>query len=46
MCKIDSYWEHTIKHSKLSSVFCDNLDGWDGGWVGERSKREGIYVHI
>ena len=24
----------------------DDLDDWDEGWVGERSKREGIYVYI
>ena len=25
---------------ELSSVLCDDLDGWDGGGVGGRSKRE------
>ena len=38
--------EHAVKHRKLSSVLCDDLDGWDGGWVGGRSKREGIQVYI
>ena len=28
-------------HRELSSVLCDDLDGWDGG-VGGRSKREGL----
>ena len=32
-----------LKHRELSSVLCDDLDGWDGGLeVGGRSKREGI----
>ena len=26
-------WEHAIKHRKLSSVLCDDLDGWEG-WGG------------
>ena len=25
---------------------CGDLDGWDGGGVGGRSKREGIYVYL
>ena len=31
---------------KLSSVLCDDLEGWDGGWVGGRLKRAGIYVYL
>lgn len=31
---------------ELSSVFRGDLDGWDGGQVGERAKREGLRVHI
>ena len=27
-------------------VLCDDLEGWDGGGVGGRPKREGIYVYI
>ena len=28
-------------------MFCDDLDGWDeGGCVGRRAKRKGIYVYI
>ena len=26
-------------------VLCGDLEGWGGGWVGKRSKREGIYVY-
>ena len=38
--KADSQEEPVIKHRELSSMLCDNLDGWDGeGGV----KREGIY---
>ena len=28
MCRIDSQWEHAIKHKELSSVLCDDLEGW------------------
>ena len=31
---------------ELSSVRCDDLEGWDGRAVRGRSKREGIYVYI
>ena len=42
MCKIA-----TGKHRELSSVLCDDLEGWDGvRGEGGRSKREGIYVYI
>ena len=27
-------------------VPCDDLDGWDGGLVGGRLKKEGIYVYM
>ena len=27
-------------------VLCNDLEGWDGGEVGGRLKREGIYVYI
>ena len=27
-------------------VLCDGPEGWDGGRVGGRSEREGIYVYI
>ena len=46
MHQIDSQWEQTIKHRKLSSVFCDDLDGWVGVGVGGRSKRVGVQVYI
>ena len=29
---------------KPSWVLCDNLEGWDGGGVGERLKREERYI--
>ena len=34
-----------MEHRELSSVLCDNLEGWAGG-VGGRVKREGIYVYL
>ena len=46
MCKIESSWEAATEHKNLNSVLCDDLESWDGGGVGGRSKREGIYVHI
>ena len=39
-------WEPAIQHWELSLVLCGDLDGWDGGEVGGRSKREGIYVYV
>ena len=27
-------------------MLCDNLNGWDGGGDGRKSKRDGIYVYI
>ena len=43
MCKIESQWEAAVQHRELSSVFCDDLEGWVG--VGGRSKREGICMY-
>ena len=45
-CKIDSWWEVTIQCKELSSVLCDNLEGWN--WRGGREVQEGgdIYTHI
>ena len=44
MCKIGNS-ESAIKHRKPSSVTCDDLEGSNEG-VGERSKRQGIYMYI
>ena len=35
MYKIDSQWGTPIYHRELSSVLCDDLEGWDGGEVQE-----------
>ena len=46
---IDSWWEAAVSCRELSSVLCDDLEGWDGagiGGMGERPKREGIYAYI
>ena len=38
--KADSQEEPVIKHRELSSMLCDNLDGWDRG----RGGQEGGYI--
>ena len=38
MCKIDSWWEAALQHSELSSVLCEDLEGWDGGMGGDVCK--------
>ena len=38
MRNIDSWWEPGIKHRKLSSVLCDDRDGWDGGLRGREAQ--------
>ena len=36
-----------MKHRKLSSGLCDDLEGWGwGSGVGGRLKRAGVYVRI
>ena len=37
-----SYWKAAVQHRELSSVLCDDLEGWDGEG---RLKREEIYVY-
>ena len=27
-------------------MLCDDLEGWDGKWVGGRLKKGGIYVYL
>ena len=31
MYKIDSQWDAAVLHRELSSVLCDDLEGWDEG---------------
>ena len=38
-------WEAVIQHRKLSSVLCDDLEGWDRGGVRGMLK-ERIYIYI
>ena len=39
-------WEAVIQHRKLSSVLCDDLEGWDRGGVrGMLKERIYIYIH-
>ena len=40
---VNSKWETAVQHRELSSVLCEDLEGWD---VGGRLQREGIYVHM
>ena len=32
MCKIDGERGASVQHMELSSVLCDDLEGWGGGW--------------
>ena len=36
--------EPAVQRRELSTLFCDDLEGWSGG-MGGRFKREGIYVY-
>ena len=45
MRKIDSWWEAAVQHRELSSVFCDDLEGWDRG-DGRKAEEGGdICIH-
>ena len=46
VCKIDSQWEFAVWLRKLKQGLCINPEGWLGREMGERLKREGIYVHL
>ena len=41
VCEADSWWGPVAEHRQLSSVPCDDPEGWDGE-VGGRLPREGI----
>ena len=41
MCKTDSQWEAAIEHRELSSVLCDDLEGWEG-----EAQEEGTCVYV
>ena len=28
-CKIDSWWEAAAQHREISSMLCNDLEGWD-----------------
>ena len=47
MCKTDSWQEAAVQHRELSSVFCDDLEGWKGS-RGGRDTQEGrdICIHM
>ena len=46
ICKIDSQQEFAVWLRKLKQGLCINLEGWMGREMGERFKREGIYVQL
>ena len=46
ICKIDSQQEFVVWLRKLKQELCINLKGWDGEEIGERFKREVIYVYL
>ena len=42
-----SEWEYAVQGKELNSVFCGDLDGWDGGgWEGGLRARIYIYIYI
>ena len=44
--KIDSKWKAVIKHKKLSSRLCDNLEGVEWAvWVGSSRGRD-LCIHM
>ena len=46
ICKIDSQREFAVCLRKLKHGLCINLEGLDGGDMGGRFKREGLYVYL
>ena len=44
--KIDSQREFAVWLRKLKQGLCINLEEWDGGGMGGRFKRDGIYVYL
>ena len=46
ICKIDSQQEFAVWLRKLKQRLCINLEGWDRQRMGEKFKREGIYVYL
>ena len=46
ICKIDSQWEFALCLRELKQELHINLEGSDGREMGERFKREGIYVYL
>ena len=40
ICKIDSQGKLAVRLRELKPGLCDNLEGWEGGWVGGREAHE------
>ena len=45
---MDHWWEAAAQHREISSVLCDELEGWDreGGREAQKGEDMGIYVYI
>ena len=45
---MDGYWEAAAQHREISTVLCDDLEGWDteGGSEAQEGGDMGIYVYI
>ena len=46
ICKIDSQGKFAVWLRQFKPGLCINLEGWDGGEMGGRFKREVIYVYL
>ena len=46
ICKIDSQWKFAVCRREPKQGLCINLRGRMGWEMGERFKREGIYVYL
>ena len=44
ICNIYNQWEFAVWLRKLKQGLCINLGGWEGGEMGGKFKREGIYI--
>ena len=43
-CTTESQWEAAVQHREITSVLCNDLEGWDGRR--EAQEREDICTHI
>ena len=45
MCKTDSWQEAATLYWEPSSILCDDLERWDGGWEGGSRRRGYTYTY-